>query len=66
MYVIPDDTVDEKMLLGKGLTRQMDVKMKGSKLYIKKLGKEEDQEEKKKEEEEEKRNNNEVDKRTPL
>lgn len=54
VYVIPDDTMDEKMLSGKGLTRQMDIRMKGGMLYIRKLEKddekkkEEDQEEEKK------------------
>lgn len=52
VYVIPDDTMDEKMLLGKGLTMmQMDIRMKGGMFYIRKLEKDD---EKKKEEDQEK------------
>lgn len=73
VYVIPDDTMDENMLLGKGLTMtQMDIRMKGGMFYIRKLEKdddkkkEEDQEEEKKKEEdgEEKKNSDEDDRRT--
>lgn len=71
VYVIPDDTMDEK-ILGKGLMKQMDIRMIGGMLYIRKLEKndekkkEKDQEEEKKKEEdgEEKKNSDEDDRRT--
>lgn len=37
VYVVPNDAMEEKMLLGKELTRQMDVRMTGGILSIKKL-----------------------------
>lgn len=36
-YVIPNDAMDERMLLGKELTRQTDIRMKGGILSTKKL-----------------------------
>ncbi|EGI62297.1 hypothetical protein G5I_09380 [Acromyrmex echinatior] len=37
IHVVPDNVMDERMLLGKGLIRQMDIRMKGGMLSIKKL-----------------------------
>lgn len=66
VYVIPDDTMDENMLLGKGITMtQMDIRMKDGMFYIRKLEKDD---EKKKEEDqedgEEKKNSDENYRRT--
>jgi len=51
IHVVPDNAMDERMLLGKELTRQMDIRMKSGILSIKKL----EHDDKKEEDEEEKR-----------
>ncbi|KYN02276.1 hypothetical protein ALC62_06914 [Cyphomyrmex costatus] len=45
IHVVPDKAMDERMLLGKGLTRQMDIRMRGGMLSIKKLDTKEERKE---------------------
>jgi len=63
IHVIPDNAMDERMLLGKELTRQMDIRMKGGILSIRKLEHDAKKEKGEEEKRKEKHENNEGEKK---